>query len=127
MKRWIIAFLIAAPLGLGALFGVGCLTGANFCGGSSPSAGITAGDRLYAINCARCHGISGDGGRAGDLIVPPLRSGEAARMTFEQLVSKISKGRPFKGMPAFALGPGHLTKQQIESLANYLISLRGTS
>lgn len=126
MKRWIIAFLIAAPVGMGALYGVGCAIGANFCGPSSPSKGVVAGDRLYAINCVRCHGAAGEGGPAGDLNVPPLRSGPAASMTLEQLMAKISKGRPFRGMPAFALGPGHLSDQQIESLARYVMSLRGT-
>jgi mono/diheme cytochrome c family protein len=126
MKKWLLAFAIAFPAGLGTLFGIGCAVHANFCGGN-PSAGITDGARLYEINCAKCHGPNGEGGRAGDIAVPPLRTGNAASMTFEQLVQKISKGRPFKGMPAFALGPGHLTRQQIESLARYLIALRGTS
>jgi mono/diheme cytochrome c family protein len=59
---------------------------------------------------------------------PALRSGDAATLTLAQLEKKISKGRPFFGMPAWSTKlNGPLSDAQITAVARYVISLRNKS
>lgn len=119
VKAWVLAFVITAGVGLGGLIGIGCLVDANVCPGSSPRQESTDGATLFIANCAACHGQRGEGGRG-----PSLVSGTPASYTVEELVSKISRGKPLAGMPAFKRG---LTEEQIRAVAEYVISLRGAA
>jgi len=119
-KAWILAFILMAGLGIGGLIGVGCLVGANTCPGNSrPKQTSTDGQALYRVNCAACHGIDGSGTRA-----PSLVSGPLGKLSEDELVKKIGKGKPLAGMPRFRKD---LTQEQISAVAGYVVSLRGGS
>lgn len=64
---------------------------------------ITSARAIFAAECARCHGINGDGGTATvlkkKLKVPSLKKGHALDHTDEQMVKIISDGE--EAMPAF--------------------------
>ena len=122
VKAWVLAFVVAAATGFGALVGVGCAVGANVCP-FSHSAPFTSTDgaTIFAARCAQCHGPAGEGGRG-----PSLVSGDGGALAYDELVDKISHGRPFYGMPAFKFGSRKLSQQQIEAVARYVATtLRG--
>lgn len=119
IRTWVIAFVIAAAVGFGGLIGIGCLVGANACpfGESPDSITSTEGRVIWLNRCAICHGREGGGGEG-----PSLVTGASTDLTLEELQEKISRGRPFMGMPRFK---GELSEEQIESVARYVITLRG--
>ena len=119
-KAWILAFVVLVGVGFGTLVGVGCLVGANTCPGHSrPKQTSNDGKTLYLNNCAACHGIDGKGSRG-----PSLVSGPLGTLSADELVPKISKGKPLAGMPRFRK---ELSQTQINAVASYVVSLRGAS
>jgi putative copper resistance protein D len=82
---------------------------------------IAAGGRLYARDCASCHGPAGAGdGAAARAFSPPppdLRAHHAALHTAGDLYWWITNGR--RAMPAF----GHLEADQRWSLVNFVRAL----
>lgn len=121
VKGWIIAMLIALPTAFGALVGVGCLLGANACPfSSSEPFTSTDGREIWVARCAACHGIDATGS-PNNPAAPSLIEGESATLTLDELVAKISRGRPFAGMPRFK---GVLTEVQIDAVASYVVELR---
>jgi quinohemoprotein ethanol dehydrogenase len=119
VKAWVLAFLLMAGLGIGGLIGIGCLVGANTCPGKSGTKQTsTDGRTLYLSNtCAVCHGIEGKGSQG-----PSLVSGPLGRLSVDELVKKIGKGKPLGGMPRFSKT---LSAEQIRAVAEYVVSLRG--
>jgi cytochrome c oxidase cbb3-type subunit III len=80
----------------------------------------SAGQRAFAVRCAGCHGLDGQGGERGPNIAA---NAKAAALSDSQLVSVISSGRPTSGMPAFRL----LGTVQIQKLVAHLRVLQGKS
>jgi mono/diheme cytochrome c family protein len=120
-RAWILAFIVMAGVGIGTLVGVGCLVGANTCPGKSrPKQTSSNGMELYSVNCAGCHGPDGRGLRGA----PSLVSGPLGALSVDELVPKISKGKPLAGMPRFR---NDLTETQIRAMAGYVVSLRGAA
>jgi cytochrome c oxidase cbb3-type subunit 3 len=75
---------------------------------------ITDFDRLYAVNCAGCHGKTGELGPAPPLADPLF----AAIIPDDVLLNVIRIGRAGTPMPAFAVDHGgSLTDAQLQSLA----------
>jgi len=77
---------------------------------------------LYTKNCAFCHGRNGRGATGPSLITSDVVLGDDHG---ERLIPFLKKGRPDKGMPAFARIPdpqlknvAELLHQQIEDVAN---------
>jgi len=69
--------------------------------GQYPAADIAAGSRVYAANCASCHGATGVGVGGID-----LRRGRLPRAaTDEALAALVASGIPATGMPSFRLTP----------------------
>ena len=67
--------------------------------GQYPAADIAAGSRVYAANCASCHGATGVGVGGID-----LRRGRLPRAaTDEALAALVAAGIPGTGMPSFRL------------------------
>ena len=124
VKVWLLAFVVCAVVGFGALVGIGCGLGANACP-FSKSAGITSTDgmTLYDQTCILCHGKDGKGLRGA----PSLVDGEAASFSLSELETKIARGKPLAGMPAFSKPPYHLSSEQIHAVAQYVLSLREAS
>ncbi len=116
---WVLAFVVAAGVGFGALVGIGCALGANSCP-FTDSKQITATDGkvLYESLCIACHGPGGVGTRHA----PALTTGPAATMSLDQLKAKISRGKPLNAMPAFKRS---LNDQQIEAVATHVMTFRG--
>lgn len=73
-----------------------------------------AGARLFAANCASCHGAQGAGGGIG----PSLRD-ESRRMNFETLASWIEDPEP----PMPKLYPVPLSDEQVRDVAAYVQTL----
>lgn len=76
----------------------------------------TRGQRLYAANCAPCHGPGGNGGKAADLTVPRYRHAPNDQALFQI----IRLGIPNTEMPLTR----HLTDRDIQDVIAYLHTLR---
>ena len=89
---------------------------------------ILAGQDLYSVNCAECHGADGEGGEVKGVegmegkILLPLNSVDVMYpFTDETLRNIVSYGQPDQGMPPFAkqyggaLGPG-----EVEYIATFM-------
>jgi mono/diheme cytochrome c family protein len=92
---------------------------------ASKGKGTEEGARLFASNCAACHGPFGQGGpnpaRSGDMI-PPISSAEFLGTRDDTtLRSIISQGQPDLGMNPFgSANGGPLTDEQIDSLVAFI-------
>jgi mono/diheme cytochrome c family protein len=71
------------------------------------------GEKLYAPNCAFCHGAKANGASGPDLVRSPLVLHDEKG---ELIGPVLRDGRPDKGMPAFPA----LTEAQISDLAQFL-------
>ncbi|HFC52826.1 MAG TPA: c-type cytochrome [Gammaproteobacteria bacterium] len=78
----------------------------------SSAFGEPDGARLYAINCAACHGDRGDGGIGVPLSLPDFLSS----VTDEYLFLTIRHGRPGRIMPSFQ----HLSDQQTRAIVRHI-------
>ena len=72
------------------------------------------GSRLYAVNCAACHGDRGDGGIGVPLSLPDFLSS----VTDEYLFLTIRRGRPGRIMPAFQ----NLSDEHTHAIVRYIRS-----
>lgn len=71
------------------------------------------GESIYLVQCAQCHGTTGDGlsGKAQDF---------SARMTKEQVLDVIKNGQNQLGYPMGMMPPGMLQGAQAEEVAAYV-------
>ncbi|HKS27477.1 MAG TPA: cytochrome c [Pyrinomonadaceae bacterium] len=80
---------------------------------------ITSAKAIYAAECARCHGIGGEGGTptvlGKKIKVPSLKKGHALSHTDEQLAKIVSEGE--EAMPAFK---DKLKPEEITSLVKMI-------
>ena len=119
-RNWVIAYVVAAVVGLGALIGIGKLVGANKLPGEAQAEQTTTdGKQLFLANCAVCHGINGQGVRG-----PSLVSGEIAALDRAELQARIADGKPLAGMPKFERS---MSPEQLRAVAEYVVSLREAS
>jgi mono/diheme cytochrome c family protein len=102
-RFWALLFVPAAALLMAASTG-GWLTAvpaANHAT-ANPVAGhpdaIAAGSALYQDNCAKCHGADGNGRGSR----PAVHSAPLAAATDGDLFWLLTRGEPFRGMPAWA-------------------------
>ena len=86
---------------------------------------LKAGDyhaRRRASGATGCHGRNGEGSK----YAPSLLTGDALTLKLKDVEYRIEHGKPLGprgSMPAFR----DLTKQQVEAIARYVISLRGAA
>ena len=119
-RTWIMLYLLLAAGGIALMVGIGCTINANACPFKSKAKQTTTdGMTLYLTNCAACHGRKGEG-----VSGPSLIAGEGALLNGDQLVSKISRGKPLAGMPKFARS---LSAQQIHAVAAFVETLRSST
>ena len=89
--------------------------------GSPPStenSSAVDGQRVFANNCAACHGLDAHGGeRAPDVVTKK----EVQELADSALVRLVQDGKPGTGMPPFA----SLGLTQIQAVVHYLRSLQG--
>ncbi len=74
----------------------------------------TDGSKLFAINCAACHGDNGDGGIGIPLALPDFLTS----VTDDYLFKTIRHGRPGRIMPAFQ----HLSDEQTHAIVKHIRS-----
>ena len=114
------AAVLLALVAVGSLYaavtGVGASTASAGSGSASPL--ITQGKNLFAVSCASCHGIDGQGTAQG----PSLVGAGAAAVDFQ-----LSTGRmPLKEVGAEApRKPPVYSQQEINAIAAYVASLGG--
>src|SRR6202166_4169361 len=82
-------------------------------------AAVTAGSRLYAMNCGSCHGIKGRG--TGN--IPPLAQGPTQSASDGEVFWFITTGSVNNGMPSWA----SLSEQKRWQIVTYLKSLKNSS
>jgi glucose/arabinose dehydrogenase len=82
-------------------------------------AAITAGSRLYAMNCGSCHGIKGRG--TGN--IPPLAHGPTQSASDGEVFWFITTGSVNNGMPSWA----SLPEQKRWQIVTYLKSLKNST
>lgn len=80
------------------------------------TAAVSAGARLYALNCRSCHGINGKG--TGN--VPPLSRGAVQAAPDGEIFWFITKGSVDNGMPSWA----SLSEQKRWQIVSYIKSLK---
>jgi mono/diheme cytochrome c family protein len=102
-RFWALLFVPAAALLIAASTGE-WLTAVPAAGHATvnPVAGhpdaIAAGSALYQDNCAKCHGADGNGRGSR----PAVHSARLAAATDGDLFWLLTRGEPFRGMPAWA-------------------------
>jgi len=82
---------------------------------------VKQGGKLYALNCARCHGAQGEGHKQwrfkaadGNFPPPPLNgTGHTWHHSQKWLVAFVENGSPRGTMPAWK---GKLSRDQIQSI-----------
>jgi mono/diheme cytochrome c family protein len=91
---------------------------------SQNAAQVATGGQLWSLNCAECHGTTGQGVSA-----PALNSQEfLGSVSDQQIRGIIAGGVPGTAMPAWLSDyGGPLTEQQIEALVVYLRSWEATA
>lgn len=82
-------------------------------GAAPDAAAANRGEKLYAPNCAFCHGEKARGAEGPNLVRSPLVLHDEKG---ELIGAAVSKGFPDKGMPAFS----NFTEAQISDIAQYL-------
>jgi glucose/arabinose dehydrogenase len=83
------------------------------------SAAVAAGAKLYAANCASCHGPSGQG--TGN--IPPLSQGPTQTVPDGEVFWFITTGSPSNGMPAWG---DKLSAEERWQLVTFLRSLKNS-
>jgi len=76
---------------------------------------LVEGEKLFRVHCARCHGISGQGGEGSNLAKPRLKYAPDD----EALIELLSEGIPGTGMPAIWT----LNDEQARKVAGYVKTL----
>ena len=84
------------------------------------AASLDAGKQLYVTNCASCHGPEGQGGIGPNMADNYYIHGGG----INDIMSTIINGVPVKGMISWK---GILNDQQMNQLASFMMSLRGTN
>jgi mono/diheme cytochrome c family protein len=82
------------------------------------TAAVSAGARLYALNCRSCHGINGRG--TGN--IPPLSRGAVQTAPDGEVFWFITKGSVDNGMPSWA----SLSEQKRWQIVSYIKSLKNS-
>ena len=109
-------------LSLAVLFGCAAFAFAKSTNRSSPPQGANPDSasalRIFASNCAGCHGLDGKGGeRAPDIVTRP----NVRQLSDSQLLEILQKGIPEKSMPSFS----YLDEAVLRSLVAHLRTLQG--
>lgn len=82
--------------------------------GSAAAAASADGAKLYARNCAACHGENGNGGIGVPLALPSFQAG----ISDDYLRKTIRLGRPGRVMPAFT----YLTPPEVDAIVSHVRS-----
>jgi len=81
---------------------------------------VAAGKQLFAVSCASCHGLNGEGQDTGSIEGPPLVGVGAAAVDFQVSTGRMPMSKPGAQAP---VKPNRFTPEEITELAAYVASL----
>jgi quinol---cytochrome-c reductase cytochrome c subunit len=81
---------------------------------------VAAGKALFAVGCASCHGLNGEGQVTSTIQGPPLAGVGAAAVDFQVSTGRMPMARPGEQAP---VKPNFYTDAEIAQLAAYVASL----
>ena len=81
---------------------------------------IAEGKALFAVGCASCHGLNGEGQTTGTIQGPPLAGVGAAAVDFQVSSGRMPMAKPEAQAP---VKPNRYSEEEIAALAAYVASL----
>src|SRR6188768_2148791 len=81
---------------------------------------IAEGKALFAVGCASCHGLNGEGQVSGEIQGPPLAGVGAAAVDFQVSSGRMPMSRPGEQAP---VKPNVYSEEEIAALSAYVASL----
>jgi len=81
---------------------------------------VAEGKNLFAVGCASCHGLNGEGQSTGDIQGPPLAGVGAAAVEFQVGTGRMPLARPEAQGP---VKPNRYTPEEVALLEAYVSSL----
>jgi ubiquinol-cytochrome c reductase cytochrome c subunit len=81
---------------------------------------IAEGKALFAVGCASCHGLNGEGQVSGNIQGPPLAGVGAAAVDFQVSTGRMPMSRPEEQAP---VKPNTYSEEEIAALAAFVESL----
>ncbi|MBI4864819.1 MAG: c-type cytochrome [Candidatus Riflebacteria bacterium] len=88
------------------------------------------GESLYAVFCAACHGLRGEGRRFGPQVetFPAIGGADFLALASNRFLARtIAQGRPGRKMPAWGAKEGGLRPGEVDSIVAHLRTLPGTA
>ncbi len=81
---------------------------------------IAEGKALFAVGCASCHGLNGEGQTTGRIQGPPLAGVGAASVDFQVSSGRMPMAKPEAQAP---IKPNRYSEEEVAALAAYVASL----
>jgi ubiquinol-cytochrome c reductase cytochrome c subunit len=111
--------LVAGLFLMGALYSV-IAPPAHVLAETGNSQQIAEGKALFAVGCASCHGLNGEGQVEGTIQGPPLAGVGAAAVDFQVSSGRMPMSRPEQQAP---VKPNEYSEEEVAALAAYVASL----
>jgi ubiquinol-cytochrome c reductase cytochrome c subunit len=103
---------------MGALYSV--IAPAQVSAETGTSQQVEEGKALFAVGCASCHGLNGEGQTTGVIQGPPLAGVGAAAVDFQVSTGRMPMAKPGEQAP---VKPNRYTEEEIAALAAYVETL----
>jgi ubiquinol-cytochrome c reductase cytochrome c subunit len=81
---------------------------------------VAEGKALFAVGCASCHGLNGEGQTTGRIQGPPLAGVGAASVDFQVSTGRMPMARPAEQAP---VKPSEYTAEEVAALAAFVATL----
>lgn len=111
--------LVLGLVAMGALFSV-FAPAAQVSADTGNSQQVKEGKGLFAVGCASCHGLNGEGQATGVVQGPPLAGVGAASVEFQVGTGRMPMARPEAQAP---VKPNRYSEEEVAALAAYVASL----
>jgi ubiquinol-cytochrome c reductase cytochrome c subunit len=104
---------------MGALYSV-LAPAAQVSADTGSSQQVAEGKALFAVGCASCHGLNGEGQQSGEIQGPSLVGVGAAAVEFQVATGRMPLARPEEQAP---VKPNRYTPEEVAALAAYVATL----
>jgi ubiquinol-cytochrome c reductase cytochrome c subunit len=104
---------------MGALYSV-LAPAAQVSADTGSSQQVAEGKELFAVGCASCHGLNGEGQQSGEIQGPSLVGVGAAAVEFQVATGRMPLARPEQQAP---VKPNRYTPEEVAALAAYVATL----
>lgn len=111
--------LVFALFVMGALYTVLAPAGQS-AAETGTSQQVAEGKALFAVGCASCHGLNGEGQQSGTILGPSLIGVGAASVDFQVSTGRMPMAKPAAQAP---VKPSRYTEEETAALAAYVASL----